>query len=88
MGNTFDLFFVTQVVGVTVVGKYTVTCIPFARQRLQKKHSPEAYACDNRTSIARQLRGKQASSTIQTVFSAWSVQSYKKCSAVKKSREQ
>jgi hypothetical protein len=38
---------------------------------------------ENRTSIARQRRGKDVSSTIQAVFSAWSVQSiYKKCSAV------
>jgi hypothetical protein len=44
-----------------------VTCRPVAGQRLGK-HINEAYALNNRTSTARQRRGKQASSTIQAVF--------------------
>jgi hypothetical protein len=45
-----------------------VTCIPSARQRLGKHILARSNARDNRTYIARQRRGKHASSTIQTVF--------------------
>jgi hypothetical protein len=49
-----------------------VTNRPIARQRLGKLISAGANAHNNRTSISRQQRGKHASSTIESVFSAWS----------------
>jgi hypothetical protein len=52
-----------------------VTCTPIARQRVAKHIPAEANARNSRTSIARQLRGKQALSTIQALFSVGSVQS-------------
>jgi hypothetical protein len=42
-----------------------MTCIPIARQRLGKHIPAEAYARNNRTSIARQRISKQAFSTIE-----------------------
>jgi hypothetical protein len=60
-----------------------VTCTPIARQQLDKYIPARANEVANRTSIARQRRDKHALLTIQTVLSAWSVQSgYKKCSIV------
>jgi hypothetical protein len=57
------------------------------RQRFGKDIPAGAKARDNVTSISRQQRGKHASSKIQAVFSAWSVQSsYKNFSGVKSSR--
>jgi hypothetical protein len=53
--------------------EYIVTCILIARQRLAKHIPAEANARNNRTSIARHGRGKQASSTTQAVSSLWSV---------------
>jgi hypothetical protein len=38
-------------------------------------HSRNKLACNNRTSIARQAKGKQASSTIEVIFSVWSMRS-------------
>jgi hypothetical protein len=52
-----------------------VTCIPIARQRLGKHIPAEENARNNRTSIARQRISKNASLTIEAVFTAWSVQS-------------
>jgi hypothetical protein len=49
--------------------------MPIARQRVAKHISAEANAPKNWKSIAKQRRRKQALSTIQTVFSVWSVQS-------------
>jgi hypothetical protein len=51
-----------------------VTCIPIAKQRLGNIPA-QAYARNNRASIARQRVSKQAFSTVEVVFSAWSVQS-------------
>jgi hypothetical protein len=51
----------------------TVTCIPIARPRLGKHIPTRANARDSRTYIARQQRGKHASSIIQAGFSVWSV---------------
>jgi hypothetical protein len=45
--------------------KYIVTYILIARQRLGKHIPAEAYASNNRTSIARQRISKQAFSTIE-----------------------
>jgi hypothetical protein len=42
--------------------------MPVARQRVAKHIPAEENARNNRTSIARQRRGKQALSTIQDVF--------------------
>jgi hypothetical protein len=53
--------------------EHNVTCIPIARQRLVKLIHAGANALDNRTCIARQRRGKHASSTIEAVSSVWSV---------------
>jgi hypothetical protein len=52
----------------------TMICIPIARQRLGKRTPAGANARNSRTSIARQRISKQASLTIEAVFSAWSVQ--------------
>jgi hypothetical protein len=52
-----------------------VTCIPIARQRLGKYIPAQANSCKNRTSIASQLVSKHNFLMIETVFSAWSVQS-------------
>jgi hypothetical protein len=52
-----------------------VTYRPIARQRLGKHIPTGASALNNRTSVARQEISKQASLTIEAVFSAWSVQS-------------
>jgi hypothetical protein len=52
-----------------------VTYRPIARQRVGKHIPAGANARNNRTSIARQRISKHASITIETVFSAWSVQS-------------
>jgi hypothetical protein len=46
-----------------------VPAMPIARQRVAKHISSEANARNNRTSIAKQRRGKQALSTIQDMFS-------------------
>jgi hypothetical protein len=48
---------------------------PIARQRLSKHIPAQAYSPNIRASIARQRGSKQAFSTIEDVFSAWSVQS-------------
>jgi hypothetical protein len=50
-----------------------VTCIPIARQQLGKHIPAGTNARDSRTSIARQRRSKHASSTIEAMFSVWSV---------------
>jgi hypothetical protein len=52
-----------------------VTYRPIARQRLGKHIPAEAYARNNKTSIIRQRISKHASSTIEVVSSACSVQS-------------
>jgi hypothetical protein len=52
-----------------------VTRIPVAGQRLGKHIPAEANARNNRTPIARQRISKHASLSIETVFSARSVQS-------------
>jgi hypothetical protein len=49
--------------------------MPIARQRVAKQIPAEANARNNRTSVARKRRGRQALSTIQAVFSVGSVQS-------------
>jgi hypothetical protein len=49
--------------------------MPIARQRAAKRIPAEANARKNRTSIARQRRGKQVWVTIQAVFSVGFVQS-------------
>jgi hypothetical protein len=51
---------------------YIVRYRPIARQRLGEHIPTHAYA-HNRTSIARQRISKQALSTIDIVFSAWSL---------------
>jgi hypothetical protein len=52
------------------------------RQRLGKHIFAQAYARNNRTSIARQRTSQHASLTIEAVFFAWFVQSgYKNRSA-------
>jgi hypothetical protein len=53
---------------------YIVTCILIARQRLGKHIPAQVNSRNNRTSIARQWISKHTS-TIEVVFSAWSVQS-------------
>jgi hypothetical protein len=55
------------------LGYNTVTCILIARQRLAKQIPAEANARNNRTSTARQRRGKHASSTKEAVFPVGSV---------------
>jgi hypothetical protein len=52
-----------------------VKCIPIARQRLSKQIPAQAHSLNNMTSIARQRISKHAFLTIETVFSAWAVQS-------------
>jgi hypothetical protein len=52
-----------------------VRAIPIARQRVAKHTPAKANAWNNRTSIARQGRGKEALSTKQTVFSVASAKS-------------
>jgi hypothetical protein len=49
--------------------------MPIARQRVDKHIPAEAKARNSRTYITRQLRGKQALSTIHAVFSVGSAQS-------------
>jgi hypothetical protein len=49
--------------------------MPIARQRLGKHIPAEANVRNNRTSIARQRISKHTFLRIETVFSAWSVQS-------------
>jgi hypothetical protein len=51
-----------------------VRALTIARQRVAIHIPVEANAWNNRRSISRQRRGKQALSTIQTVFSVESVQ--------------
>jgi hypothetical protein len=53
--------------------KYIVTYTPIAKQWFGKHIPAEAYARKNRTSIARQRINKQGLSTIDRLFSAWSV---------------
>jgi hypothetical protein len=53
---------------------YIVTYRPIARQQLSKHIPAEASVRNNRTSIAKQRISKHATLTIQTAFSAWSVQ--------------
>jgi hypothetical protein len=55
--------------------KSIVMSIPIARQRLGEHILERANESNNRTSIARQRIGKHASLTVETVFSAWFVQS-------------
>jgi hypothetical protein len=50
-----------------------VTCILIATQQNAKHIPAEANIWNNRTSTARQRHNKHASSTIQAVFSVWSV---------------
>jgi hypothetical protein len=50
-----------------------VTCILIDRQQLAKHLLAEANAQNNRTSVARQGHGKHTLSTIEAVFSVWSV---------------
>jgi hypothetical protein len=50
-----------------------VTCLPIDRQRLGQHIPAQANARDNRTSIARQRRGKHASSTVWVMFPVGSV---------------
>jgi hypothetical protein len=50
-----------------------VTCILIARQRLYTHIPAEANARNSRTSITRKRRGKDASLTIEAVFSVRSV---------------
>jgi hypothetical protein len=52
---------------------YVVRAMPITRQRVAKHIPAEANARNNKTSIARQRRGKQSLSTIQAVFSVGSV---------------
>jgi hypothetical protein len=47
---------------------YVVRAVPIDRQLVAKHILAEANAWNNRRSIARQRRGKQALSTIQAVF--------------------
>jgi hypothetical protein len=56
------------------VNSNVVTCIHIARQNLGKHLSVEANSRNNRTSIAKQRISKHVSLTIETVFSAWSMQ--------------
>jgi hypothetical protein len=46
-----------------------VRAMPFARQRVAKHIPAEVNARNNRTSIAKQRRGKHSLSTTQAVFS-------------------
>jgi hypothetical protein len=48
-------------------------CTPIARQRLGKQISSRGNALDNRTFVARQQRGKYASSTVQGMLPVWYV---------------
>jgi hypothetical protein len=52
-----------------------VTCIPIARQRLDKHIPAGTNARNNRMSIARQRISKHASLTTEAVFPAWSMKS-------------
>jgi hypothetical protein len=54
---------------------YVVRAMPIARQRVAKHIPAEAKARNNRASIARQRRCKQALLKIQAMFSVGSVQS-------------
>jgi hypothetical protein len=66
-----------------------MTCIPITWQRLGKHILARANAHHSRTPIARQRRGKHTSSTIQTVFSVWSVlRSYKRTQKTRRNTEQ
>jgi hypothetical protein len=61
--------------------KHIVTYRPIARQRLREHIPAEANVRNNRMSTTRQRINKYASSTMEAVFSAWSVQSsYKEVS--------
>jgi hypothetical protein len=53
----------------------TVTYRSIARQRLGKNIPAGANASNNRTSTARERISKEASLTIEAVFSAWSLRS-------------
>jgi hypothetical protein len=55
--------------------EYIVTYRPIARQRLGKHILAQAEGRNNWISIARQRISKQAFSTIERLFSVWSVQS-------------
>jgi hypothetical protein len=57
------------------LGFRIVSCIPIARQRLDKHILAEANACNNKTSFARHWISKHASLTTEAIFSAWSLQS-------------
>jgi hypothetical protein len=59
-----------------------MTYRPIARQQLGKHIPAGAKTLSNRASIARQRISKHASLTVEAVFSAWSVESDYKCSAV------
>jgi hypothetical protein len=54
---------------------YVVGAMPIARQRVTKHIPADANTWNNRRSITKQRRGKQALPTIQAVFSVGSVQS-------------
>jgi hypothetical protein len=54
---------------------YVVRTMPIVWQRIAKHIPAEANARNNRITIARQRRGKQALSTIRAVFSVGFVQS-------------
>jgi hypothetical protein len=56
-----------------LIGTHNVPYRPIDRQRLDKHIPAGANARNNRTSIARQRISKQAFSTIERMFSAWSV---------------
>jgi hypothetical protein len=68
--NSFDftIFFWKRSVSLAIV-----TCIPIARQGLGKHIHAGTNARYSRTSIARQRRGKNASSTIEAAFFVWSM---------------
>jgi hypothetical protein len=68
------LRFLDQIILRTLYFLDIVTYRPIDRQQLGKHILTEANARNNMTSIARQRISEQACLTVETVFSAWSVQ--------------